>query len=128
LFAIERRSSHDHACCAKAALERLRLEKCLLHWMQITIAGKALDGRHLTIRCPESWYQATVHGLPVEPHGTSAAVTAIATFLDAEPAKVADKCSQALARSRFCVEAFSVNLVAHKCSYAERSWLICSAK
>jgi hypothetical protein len=69
-----------------------------------------------------------VYGLSVEPYSTSAAIAAVATFLDAEPAKVADKSSQTLARSRFCVEALSVNLVAHKIFQAERFWRICSAK
>ena len=55
-----------------------------------------------------------MHSLPVEPNRTGAAVTAIATFFDAEPAEFANKGSQALARPRFCFEAFSVNLVAHK--------------
>ena len=55
-----------------------------------------------------------MHRLSVEPNRTGAAITAIATFLDAEPAEFANEGSQALARSRFCFEAFSVNLVAHK--------------
>src|SRR5580704_16823475 len=58
--------------------------------------------------------QAAMHRLPVEPNRTSAAVTAIATLLDAEPAEFANEGSQALAWPRFCLEAFSVNLVAHK--------------
>jgi hypothetical protein len=58
--------------------------------------------------------QAAMHRLPVKPNRTGAAVAAIATLLDAEPAKFANKGSQALARPRFCLKAFSVDLVAHK--------------
>ena len=54
-----------------------------------------------------------MHRLAIEPNRTGAAVTAIATFLDTEPAEFANEGSQALTRSRFCLEAFSVNLVAH---------------
>src|ERR1700732_3699604 len=64
--------------------------------------------------------QAAMHRLPVQPNRTGAAITAIATFLDAEPTEFANEGSQALARSRFCFKAFSVNLVAHKsCSSSE---------
>jgi len=55
-----------------------------------------------------------MHRLPVEPNRTGTAITAIATLLDAEPAEFANEGSQALARSGFSIEAFSVNLVAHK--------------
>src|SRR3984957_16557188 len=58
--------------------------------------------------------QAAMHRLPVEPNRTSATVTAIATFLDAEPTEFANEGSQALAWPSFCLEAFSINLVAHK--------------
>ena len=69
------------------------------------------------IRRAEGRNQAAMHRLPVEPNRTGAAITAIATFLDAEPAEFANEGSQALARSRFCLETFSVNLVAHgRCS------------
>ena len=55
-----------------------------------------------------------MHRLPVEPDSASAAIAAVATFLDAEPAKAAEKSSQTLARPRFGVEKFSVDLVSHK--------------
>ena len=55
-----------------------------------------------------------MHRLSVEPNRTGAAVTAIATFLDPEPTEFANEGSQALAWPRFGVEAFSVDLVAHK--------------
>jgi hypothetical protein len=72
--------------------------------------------------------QAAMHRLPVEPNCTSAAITAIATFLDAEPTEFANEGSQALAGPRLCFEAFSINLVAHKIRSAARLWRICSAK
>lgn len=127
-FAIERRGGHDHARSAKAALESLRPEKRLLHGMQIAIAREALNGRHVAVRRAESRNQAAMHRLPVEPDSASAAIAAVATFLDAEPAKVADKSSQTLARPRFGVEEFSVDLVSHKMLQVESSWRICSAK
>src|ERR1700759_838293 len=58
--------------------------------------------------------QAAMHRLAVEPNSTGAAVTAIATFLDPEPTEFANEGSQALARARFCLDPFPVNLVAHK--------------
>ena len=57
-----------------------------------------------------------MHRLPVQPNRTGAAITAIATFLDAEPTEFANEGSQALAWARFRLEAFSINLVAHKLS------------
>jgi hypothetical protein len=105
---------HDHARTAKTALERLRIEKRLLYWMQITIAREALYGRYLPIRGAKSWYQATMHRFSVEPHRASPAIPGIAAFLDSEPAKAAHKSSQTLAGLRFRVEEFSVDLVSHK--------------
>ena len=55
-----------------------------------------------------------MHRFPIEPNRTGAAVTAIATFLDPEPTEFANEGSQALAWPRFSLEAFSINLVAHK--------------
>jgi hypothetical protein len=63
---------------------------------------------------PKGRNQAAVHGFPVEPNRTGTAIATIATFLDAEPTEFANEGSQALAGSGFCLEAFSVNLVAHK--------------
>src|ERR1700730_3886455 len=56
---------HDHPRAAKAALERLRIEKRLLHGMQITIAREALNGRYLAIRRAKSRNQAAMHRFPV---------------------------------------------------------------
>ena len=61
-----------------------------------------------------------MHRLTVEPNRAGATITAIATFLDAKPTEFANEGSQALAWPRFCIEAFSVNLVAHKmCSSSQ---------
>jgi hypothetical protein len=61
-----------------------------------------------------------MHRFTVEPNRTGATITAVATFLDAKPAEFANKGSQALAGSRFCLEGFSVNPVAHNmCSGSE---------
>jgi hypothetical protein len=105
---------HDHARAAKAALEPLRIKKRLLYWMQITIAREALNGRYFAICCTESRKQAAMHRFPVEPDSAGAAIAGIATFLDSEPAKAADKSSQTLAGLRFGVEEFSVDRVSHK--------------
>ncbi len=105
---------HDHARAAKAALERLRIEKRLLHRMQITIAREALNGRYLAIRRAKSRNQAAMHWLPVEPDSAGAAIAGIAAFLDSEPAEAAGKSPQTLAGPRFGVEEFSVDLVSHK--------------
>jgi hypothetical protein len=55
-----------------------------------------------------------MHRLPVEPNRTGTAITAVAAFLDPEPTEFANEGSQALTWPRLCLEAFSVNLVAHK--------------
>ncbi|HJZ13830.1 MAG TPA: hypothetical protein VJ251_00005, partial [Stellaceae bacterium] len=89
---------HDHARAAKPALERLGIEKRLLHGMQIAIAREALNGRHVAVRRAESRNQAAMHRFPVEPDSAGAAIAGIAAFLDSEPAKVAGKSSQTLAR------------------------------
>ena len=73
---------HDHARAAKTALERLRIEKCLLYGMQLTIAREAFDGRDLAICCAESRKQAAMHRFPVEPDRAGAAIAGIAAFLD----------------------------------------------
>jgi hypothetical protein len=82
--------------------------------MQIAIAREALNGRYLAIRRAKSRNQAAMHRFPVEPESASPAIAGIAAFLDSEPAKAADKSSQTLARPRFGVEEFSVDLVSHK--------------
>ncbi len=56
---------HDHARAAKTALEPLRIEKRLLHGMQITIVREALNGRYLAIRRAKSRNQAAMHRFPV---------------------------------------------------------------
>jgi hypothetical protein len=125
---IESRGGHNHPRRAKTALERLGLEERLLNGMQIAIAGETFDGGHLMIRRAKGWHQTAMHRFSIEPNRTGAAVTAIATFLDTEPTEFANEGSQALAWPRFSLEAFSINLVAHKYAQAARLLRICSAK
>ena len=42
-------SSHDHARRAEAALQAMIIAECLLHWVQLPVLGKTLDGYDL---CP----------------------------------------------------------------------------
>src|ERR1700727_170260 len=67
LLIVERRHSHDHAGRAEAALETLRIEKSLLHRMQVARLPESLDRRHRTARRAEGWDQAGVHRLAVQP-------------------------------------------------------------
>ncbi len=94
---IERRRGDDHAGGAEAALKSLRVKERALHRMQLVALTEPLDGRHLAAFGPERGDQATVHRLAIQQHGASAAIAAIAAFLDAEPAELTQEGAQALA-------------------------------
>ena len=51
---VEGGGRHDHAGGAEAALKRLRVEKRLLHGMQLAVLCKALDRRDLRVRRRET--------------------------------------------------------------------------
>ena len=96
LLLIERRHRHDHAGGAEAALKRLRVEKSLLHRMQVAVWREPLDRRHRAPRGAESRNQAGVHRLAVEPDRAGAAVAGVAALLDAEDARLPQEGPQAL--------------------------------
>src|SRR3984893_1036030 len=100
-FRIEGRGGHDHAGGAEAALKGLRIEKGLLHWVQLAVACKSLDGGDLAPRGAEGRRQARVEGLTIDMDGASATIALVAAFLEAEKIKVAPGGAQALAHNRF---------------------------
>jgi hypothetical protein len=65
-------------------LERLRIEKGLLHWVRSVIGRKAFDGRNGMALGAEGGDQATVHRFAIDQDGAGAAVASVAPFLDAE--------------------------------------------
>ena len=120
---IEGRRGHDHACGAEAALEGLRIEKRLLHRVQLAVLGEPLDSGDLALGGAEGRQQAAMIGHAVEPHRAGAAIALVAAFLDTEPAMLAQEGAQALPRSRFRRELPAVDGEVHRASSAR----ICSA-
>src|SRR5580700_7052482 len=62
----EARGRHDHARGAKAALERLGIEKCLLEGMEFAARGESLERGDLAPLGPERGNQATVDRFAIE--------------------------------------------------------------
>ena len=121
---IEGRGGHDHAGGAKAALKGLRVEKGLLHRVQLAVPLQTLDGGDGAACGPKSRQQAAMERHPVQPHGAGAAIALIAALLDPEPSVVAQERPQALARRGLGGKSLAVDREVH----AESSALICSAK
>ncbi len=93
----EARRRHDHPRGAKAALERLGVEKRLLHRMQFAVAGKPLERGDLAALGPECGNEATVDRLAIEPDRAGTAIPGVTPFFHPEPAEAAQEGSQALA-------------------------------
>ena len=72
---------------AEAALERLGVEKRLLHRMELAVAGKPLERGDLAALGPECGNEATVDRLAVEPDRAGAAIAGVAPFFHAKPAE-----------------------------------------
>ncbi len=96
----EARRRHDHPGGAKAALERLGVEKRLLHRMELAALGEPLERGDLAALGPECGNEATVDGLAIEPDRACAAIAGVTSFFHSEPAQAAQKGSQALAGTR----------------------------
>src|SRR5580698_9842417 len=88
LLLSERCDGHDHAGRAKAALESLRLQESLLHWMQIAWLTQALDCRDGAPRRAKCRDQAGMHRLAIEPHSACTTIAGVAALLDPERALV----------------------------------------
>src|ERR1700733_10794261 len=109
LLIVERRHGHDHAGRAEAALETLRIEKSLLHRMQVARLAESLDRRHRTARRAEGRNQAGVHGLAVEPDRAGAAVASVATLLHPKGALIPEEGPEALPGKRLHGKGPAVN-------------------
>ena len=107
------RGCHDHARGAEPALERLRIEECLLHWVKLTVGGQPFDGFNLASFRTKCWDEAAVDRFTVKPDRACTAVACIAALFYAEPSQITHESAQALAGSRLGVESLSVDFVAH---------------
>ena len=104
---------HDHSRRAKTALEGLRIEKRLLHGMQISIAGQALDGGDFAALGPIGGHKAAMDGFAIKPDGAGAAIAGVAAFLHAEPSQITGKGAETLTGVWLGIEISSVDFVAH---------------
>ena len=109
----EARRRHDHPRGAEAALECLGVEKRLLHRMQFAVAGETLERGDLAALGPECRNEATVDRLAIEPDRAGTAIPGVTPFFHSEPAKTAQKGSQALAGTRFLREGFAIDPIVH---------------
>jgi len=98
---VEGRGGHDHAGGAEAALKGLRIEKRLLHRVQLAVLRQAFDGGDLVAGTAEGGHEARVKRHAVEPYRAGAAVALVAAFLDAEEAEFAQEGPEALTGRRF---------------------------
>ena len=125
---VERRRGHDHACGAEAALKGLRIEKGLLHLVQLAVGGEPLDGGDRVPCTAIGRHEAGMVGHAVEPHRAGAAVALVAPLLDAEKAKPAQECPEALPRRRLRREGLAVHREIHAAAPCfSSSARICSA-
>ena len=125
---VEGCGCHDHAGGAEAALKRLRIDKRLLHGMQLAVFFQTLDRRDFAPGSAKRRHQAAMERRAVEPDGAGAAVSRIAAFLDAEASLLAQEGAQALAGSRLRRDALAVEGELHVSAPSRSSARICSAK
>jgi len=123
---VERRRGHDHACGAEAALKGLRIEKRLLHLVQLAVGREPFDGGDGVPGAAIGRHQAGMEGNAVEPDGAGAAVALVASLLDAE-AKPAQEGSKALPRRWLRREGLAVHGEVHAAAPFSSSARICSA-
>jgi hypothetical protein len=90
--------------------EACGLHERMLHRMQLAVARKAFDRRHLMAVGAKGRDKAAMHRRAIEPHGARAAVAGVAAFLDPEPSQVAKKGAQALAGPRLLRKRFAVDI------------------
>src|ERR1700730_18355936 len=126
-FRIERRGGHDHAGGAEAALKGLRIEKGLLHGVQLAVACQPLDGGDLAPRGAEGRRQARVEGFTIDMDGASATIALVASFLNAKKYKSAQEGAQALARKWLHRKLLPVDGAIHAAAPYLSSERICSA-
>ena len=125
---VERRRGHDHACGAEAALKGLRIEKGLLHLVQLAVGREPFDGGDGVPCTAIGGHEAGMVGHAVEPHRAGAAVALVAPLLDSEKAKPAQECPEALPRRRLRREGLAVHREIHPAAPCfSNSARICSA-
>ena len=107
--------------------EACGLHERMLHRMQLAVARKAFDRRHLMAVGAKGRDQAAMHRGAVEPHGARAAVAGVAAFLDPEPFQIAKEGAQALAGPRLLGKRFAIDIAEVTHSLSESSRRISSA-
>jgi hypothetical protein len=95
LSAIERSGRHDQAGAAEAALECLRVQKGLLHWVERAIFRQAFNGRHFVPGGAECGHQARMYRRSVEPAGARATIAGVAALLYPKAAVLTQEGTQA---------------------------------
>ncbi len=125
---IETRRRHDHARRAEATLKPLRLQKGLLHGVQLAIFRQAFDCRNGAMFGPVGGKDAAMDRLAIDQHRAGAAIACVASLLHAEKSKLAQKRAEALSGARpRCVD-FFVHQKGHAGSFPASSRRISSAK
>ena len=126
---VEAGGGHDHAGAAESALKARRIEKGLLHRVQLAVAREPFDGGDRVSGAAKSGDQAGVIGHAVEPHRAGAAIARVAPLLHAEEAELAQECPEALTGRRFRREGLAVYREVHGAARGlASSARICSAK
>ena len=128
VFFTQAGRGHDHAGRTETALETLRVDKRLLHGMQLLLAGQTFYCRHLLAGRANGRNKAAMDGDAIEPDRAGSAIAGIASFFDSEPPQVAQETAQALPGPRFPGEGFAVDVKVHEDSPSENSLRMSSAK
>src|SRR5215831_8023201 len=119
---------HNHACGAETALETLRFYEGALHRVQYPVARQALNRGHLVAFSAKGWDETTMHRNAIKPHRARPAIASVAALFDPEPAHLAEKSAQALARPWVFRDRSTVHVIAHTCPLLESSRWISAAK
>jgi len=132
LCLVQTGRGQHHSRGAEAALKALRGQEAPLHRMQfISVrtfrSRQPLDRCHLASFGTESGRDTAVDRLIAEQHRAGAAISRVAAFFDAEPAKIAQECAEALPGIRQFVTLGAVDPDDHIGAVSASSRLICSA-
>ena len=84
VFFAEVDSAHDHAGCAKTALQAVALLEGSLHRVHGAVGlGQAFDGGDLCVGCLGEQHIARLHRITIDDDGASATLRSIATHMGA---------------------------------------------
>src|SRR5258708_8064472 len=99
---VARGGGNDHAAGAEPALERLSIEKSLVHRVGAAVAAEAFDGGDGAAVGAKRRNDAAVHRLALDQHHARATIAGVAALLDTEMAELAQDRAQSFpAPARF---------------------------